>query len=142
MSGGSSLCRSLPGGHFLDRGCEVNHRDINCKVAQSHDSELAGEARYGHELQAVGVVDRRALTNRQAGQQHNSSRWEKGGGVRWYSTVTLQGSPGLGYPRQGRHYGSRMVCSANGEAAEVIIRRAAMSRLATASNDFLRGELR
>ena len=60
---------------------EVNHRDINCKVAQSHDSELAGEARYGHELQAVGVVDRRALTNRQAGQQHNSSHWENGGGV-------------------------------------------------------------
>ena len=41
LSGGSSLCKSLPGGHFLDLGSEVNHRDINCKVAQSHDSELA-----------------------------------------------------------------------------------------------------
>ena len=37
----------------------------------------AVEARYDHELQAVEVVDRRAMINRQAGQQHNSSHWKK-----------------------------------------------------------------
>ncbi len=41
LSGVSSLRRSHPGGHFLDLDSEVNHRDINGKIAQSHDSELA-----------------------------------------------------------------------------------------------------